>query len=326
MKDRSLAALAALLASLCGACGAHLPPPSVLTASAPPPLTPPVPTIAPGERLVYRVMAGPFDAGHVVIAAATDFTPGSATGSSATTASVPPAEPPRCLALIHAHIATAGLVALLDDTRVDEDTWIDTGSGEPVRFHSRLGGDRSGHAVDAFFHPRRGAIDLIEHDGPRAHRVRQRIPGGGAALNLYSALYALRAWSLGPSPRPATLDVLARSRLWRVIVRQRPEVEYIATETGPERVLRIDGVAWRTHPDGSPDDRTAARRFRLYLRKSPGRRPVRFELSARFGTVRADLVDYRAGRTAPRLNRRTTGPNSGTRSSRCPPPSAGSRP
>lgn len=310
MRHRPLAALPTLAFALCGACGAHLPPPSVLAASAPPPLDPPAPTIAPGETLVYHVTAGPFSAGHVVVVAA------AAPGGSAD---------PDCLALVHAHVATAGLVALFDDSNADEQTWIDLDSGQPLRFHSRLGGDHSGHALDAYFHPRRGSIDLIERDGARVHRARQRIPGGGGALNIYSALYAIRAWSLRPTPRPATLDVLARSRLWRVTVQERPRVEYLSTGTGPERVVRIDGVAWRTRPDGSPDDHAAARRFRIYLRDSPSRRPVRFEVSARFGTIRAELVEYRAGRAPAPLSRRTTGRYSETRSSRCPTPSVESR-
>lgn len=255
----------------------QLPAPERLAASAPPSLPPAPPLVRSGEEMRWRVRVGPFAAGSMrVSAAALQWLRG------------------RRVAVVRGWFSTSGLAAMFDDKASEDTTWVDLGTARPLHYRSTLSGDDGRSSLEARFEPR--SVRVVETRKPGGRRVvHQRVPDGGGALNLYAALLAIRSWH---EPRAASLSVWARSRLWRVALR-RGRIESVETAMGRVRAWRIDGVAWRTRRDGSPDPEARPRRFRVYLGADRDRLPVLIETDSRLGRVRAEMVDYhRSSRSA----------------------------
>lgn len=245
-----------------------------LAASAPPAARLAAVDVPDGERLAFALRVGPFDGGRAEI-----------------TASPATSRPDR--RLLRVRVSSRGVAGR---RRLDDRTWVDGATGRPVRSISHLAAAGEASSVETLFDPSSSSIDVVERRGRAVRRARQVAPGGGLAFNLPSALHAVRAWSRGEA-RPTTVDVMARSRLWRVTVRRRGDVT-LETASGAERSIQIDGLAWRARADGSPDADGEPRRFRVFLAARPDRRPLRVEIDGRLGVLRAELVGYRAGRSS----------------------------
>jgi Protein of unknown function (DUF3108) len=267
-----------LVASCAAACAREpqLPPAAQLAARAAPP--PPAGSLVlrAGEQMRWRLRVGAFGGGSMqVSSAAASRTKG------------------RNVAVVRTRFATSGLVALFDDSSSDDTTWVDLDAARPLRYRSEADGDDGRSSLDALFD--RDAVRMVERraDGAR-RRVHQQVPGEGAPLNMIAALLVLRAWP-ERAASAATLSVWARSRLWRITVR-RTGAALVKTPLGQRRAHRIEGLAWRTRRDGSPDPDSKSRRFRLYVSADRDRLPVLVETHSKMGTVRAELVEYRRPR------------------------------
>jgi hypothetical protein len=252
----------------------EMPPASELAASAGPALAGAPLFARAGEQMRWRVRVGPFRGGSMQLSVA------------------PPARiDGRAVAVLRGQFATSGIASMFENRSSDETTWLDLESGRPLRYRSHAldRGERS--TVEASFAPR--AVHLVERvPGRASRRSHQRVPEGGAPLNMYAAMLAMRTWP-ERATGPATLSVWARSRLWRATVRL-AGVVVLKTELGHLRAHRIDGVAWRVRRDGSADPDAQPRRFRLYVSADRNRLPLLVETDSRFGLVRVELVVYRA--------------------------------
>jgi hypothetical protein len=254
----------------------QLPPAAQLAARAAPPPAAGSLVLRAGEQMRWRLRVGPFGGGSMqVSSAAAPWTRG------------------RTVAVVRTRFATGGLVSLFDDSSSDDTTWVDLDAARPLRYHSELDGDDGRSSLDALFD--RGAVRMVERraSGER-RRVHQRVPGEGTPLNMIAALLVLRAWP-ERATSAATLSVWARSRLWRATIR-RAGVAVVKTPFGERRAHRIEGLAWRTRRDGSPDPGARSRRFRLYVSADRDRLPILVETHSRMGTVRAEMVEYRRPR------------------------------
>jgi len=251
-----------------------VPPPVQLAAGAAPSLPPGPPLLRPGERMLWQVRVGPFAGGTVRVSAA-----------------APRWMNRRPVAVVRGQFAAGGIAALFDDSASDDTTWIDLATARPIHYRSELAGDGERSTVVARFGDR--GVELVERGrNGRPRHAHQEVPSD-PPLNLYAALFALRGWP-DRARGEATLSVWARSRLWRATVRRGGTVFVSSTMRGRMRAVRIDGIAWRTRRDGSPDPDTRPRRFRVYLGADRDRLPVLIETDTRYGVVSAELVDYRA--------------------------------
>lgn len=134
---------------------------------------------------------------------------------------------------------------------------------------------------------RSGAYAYVYDNGGAERRTGvNEVPEGAEPHDMHSALLLLRAWRPRLDEKAHFYVVLGR-RPWRVDVTSRgPEMIKLGEQ--PRLTYRLDGVAVRLDPPGA--ERTASKRFSLWLSEDPDRVPLRMVADASFGQVTMTLT------------------------------------
>lgn len=241
------------------------------------------PLLTPGERMTYRVQLGGVELAQMT------FGVGDISDVDGKRAIV-----------VQGHaksVGLANLVAAIDDTFT---SWIDIGTGRPLRFsvdeyatnsktdveHTVIDlANRTGDSVPIQFHV---------NDGTPADEPQQL--GMPEAWDYNAFLVMLRAWE-GPKGTAGSMEVFRSRYLWHVDMKIAGKGK-LTTELGDLPALRFDGHAYkldRTHKK-FPD--TDERDFSVWISDDDGRVPLMLVARTDYGDVKMAITDYQPGNGA----------------------------
>jgi len=183
---------------------------------------------------------------------------------------------------------STGILRFLADAAEQVDTTLDVLASAPISHRATLTKDGQVTTIDAGFSPGRLALTLEGKNGKQT--LRRTVAPDVWPLNYPTTLLTLRGWAPAKGTR-ATVDVLARTRVWRATLVVAGE-EKVSTHLGSFSALRIDGVATRLSKKGRPEPKKT-RRFSVWISADRLRLPVRAQSDTRFGTATLELIRYR---------------------------------
>ena len=190
---------------------------------------------------------------------------------------------------VRSRLATVGAAALLKKVVDDATTWVDVETGLPTNLTSdvTMGGDR--FVAQCRFDGGKVAVDFWRNQQPEPTRTGFDF-GPDDAHTAHSIMAALRSWRPAPGTT-RTVYVVGGRRIWRsdlVFVGK----ESIPTRLGTRAAARLDGVAMRSRPDRSIDDKAKRREFSVWLSDDADMVPLRVKSTTELGDVLIELTDY----------------------------------
>jgi hypothetical protein len=202
------------------------------------------------------------------------------------------AEQGRRLVILRGEAESAGVVALLRDSRDTISSWIDADSGLPTRTESASMGSGKPVVVHAARVP--GVAMALLHfwtarTGDDGQRKEQRLPTTQTHDPL-SILLALRAWG-APRGGRATLYSLGGVRLWKNVFTLDGSEE-LDGPLGRRGAVRIRGVSTRITAALADDTTRPPRTFTVWLSDDAQRIPLRFAAHTEVGEVVASVTSY----------------------------------
>lgn len=190
--------------------------------------------------------------------------------------------------IVTSQVRSAGALALIKDVRDNVTSWIDLGSGLPLRHRAELKfGDKESR-ISTEFEDEGYRLDY-ERVGRTRYQRFHRL-AGAVAHDGHSIIGVLRAWEPDDGAR-AYFYVLSGRRLWRndVVFVGR---EVIDTMHGATPTVRIDGIGTRLTAGMSPDTRKKPRSYTVWITDDANRVPIKVTAHTEYGDVNVDLTRY----------------------------------
>jgi hypothetical protein len=188
-------------------------------------------------------------------------------------------------ATVETEVEAASLVKIIRRTSGEAKTELVAAGGAPrASDYTFRDGDIVRHYQVDY---RSGGYAYVYDNGGVERRTGvNEVPDAAAPHDLHSAMLLLRAWRPRLDETAYFYVVLGR-RPWRVDVTSRgPEMIKLGEE--PRLAYRVDGVAMRLDPPGTPGT-PRPKRFSLWLSEDAERVPLRMVADASFGPVTMTL-------------------------------------
>jgi hypothetical protein len=241
------------------------------------------PLVTPGERMIYRVHAGPL---HVANYALTVGQPESLDG--------------RAVITVVGHAQAVGLAEVLGGKVDDRFTsWIDVQTGRSVRFRVDEYATKSSdieHTVEDLAKRSGNTIPIMFHVNDGTPAPEPQIVTMEEIWDYNAFLVALRSWEAAPGTR-FVAEVFRSRFLWNVTVTVHGKTK-LETELGELPALRFDCHGYKIARDGSkfPADE---RDFSIWISDDAGRVPLLTEAQTDYGPIKMQIVEYTAGAGEP---------------------------
>jgi hypothetical protein len=190
---------------------------------------------------------------------------------------------------VHSKIGTTGAARLLRPIDDEATTIIDMDTGTPIRLdtHVLMSGQET--TTTAIFSAGQVVVD-VRRVGAASVQPFTFAFGKLPTHDAHSAMADLRGWrpEVGAS---RTVWLVGGRRLWRVDLSYVGHAS-IATPDGNRDADRLDGTAYRVHPDQRIDDSRAPRRFSVWISTDADRVPLRVTAGMELGDVEITLAEY----------------------------------
>ncbi|HUH04077.1 MAG TPA: DUF3108 domain-containing protein [Kofleriaceae bacterium] len=190
--------------------------------------------------------------------------------------------------VVRSQVRSAGVVEMIRKVNDDVTTWIDFGTGKPIRHLASLQfGDKFSRVETVFSDD--GYVMDYQRRGRTSYKRAQNVPNA-ATHDGHSIIGALRGWAPEVGQR-AYFYVVSGRTLWLndigLVAR-----ETIKTRMGTHPALRIEGIASRVTGTLEIDRRKKPRTYTVWISDDASRVPLLVEAHTEYGNVRVELVQY----------------------------------
>jgi hypothetical protein len=198
--------------------------------------------------------------------------------------------------VVQSHAKAQGLVSMVANLDTTFTSWIDVGTGRPLRWTvvDREADGSLKESADARLALRQGDQVPVETRVGEKPAVTEMQKLSMPDVWDYNALViAFRAWE-PKQGSTVSAEVMRSMYLWHTTVVVRGE-ENVVTELGDFPALRFDGLSYRLRRDGTRDAGAPERNFSLWISNDDGRVPFQSSAQTDYGDVKMTLVDYQPG-------------------------------
>jgi len=198
--------------------------------------------------------------------------------------------------IVQSHAKAVGLVKMvanIDDTFT---SWIDAGTGRPLRWttdefatHST---DRE--RTDADFAARQGNVVPVKfHLNDATPEAEPQVVSQPDVWDFNSFLMVLRAWDPPPGTK-ITAEVMRSRFMWHVEMTAHGK-DKLATALGNMPARRLDGHTYKLDRHGIKAPDSDERDFSIWISDDDGRVPLKIAARTDYGDITLAITDYSPG-------------------------------
>ncbi len=201
--------------------------------------------------------------------------------------------------VVQSHAQTSGLVtaiANIDDTFT---SWIDVGTGRPLRWfadEAASEGDDKERTEARMFERAGNILPMEFHRNDEPPTPEPQTVSHPDVWDYNAFLVALRGWE-APAGSKLTAEVLRSRYLWNVTMTLRGRTK-VVTELGEFPALRLDGHTYKLGRDGKRNPNSKERNFVIWISDDDDRVPLQTVANTDFGAIKMTIVDYVPGNGA----------------------------
>lgn len=196
--------------------------------------------------------------------------------------------------VVEIRVDTRALASLVSAVHDRYTSWLDVGTGRPLRFHAQEAAtpnQQVNEETEATFAPGQYPVKLVQGAGAGLEEV-QVIHS--APFDFVSFLVFLRGWE-GAVGSELVVDVMRSRYTWRARIVVAGH-DNLVTALGDLPVVRFEGEGVRLLRDGTVDPKSDRRRFTIWVSDDADRVPVKLAAHTDYGDVKLELSAYTAGR------------------------------
>lgn len=190
---------------------------------------------------------------------------------------------------VRSKIGTTGAVRLVRAIDDESTTVVDAQTGAPLRLSTHVLMNGQETFTEAVFSPGQARVEVRRGDN-KPVRPYAFAFGDLPAHDAHSAMAHVRSWKPAPGTK-RTVWLVGGRRLWRVDLSYAGD-DAVGTVQGNRDAVRLDGVAYRVHPDHRVDESRPPRRFSVWMSNDADRVPLRVTAVTELGDIEIDLADY----------------------------------